>query len=441
MADGAKSNHPAVQAQLDRLSMLSPGRDVLGLSRIFALLDALGNPHRNLPPSFHIAGTNGKGSTCAFLRAMLEAQGNKVHVFTSPHLVRYNERIRVAGALITDEALAALMAEVLDASGTIQPSFFEVTTAVAMLAFTRTPADACIFEVGLGGRLDATNVLERPIACGITGLAIDHKEFLLAPETGVPADPLARIAYEKAGIAKANVPLVTHGYAPQMEEAISFVAAKIGALWLKRNRNWFAERTENHIHYRDEMGELILPLPTLDGVHQSDNAALAIAMLRYQNSLTVSEPAIASGIIATHWSARLQKLSAGPLVSLAPTADIWLDGGHNPHAAREIRKFLEGKGAVTLIFGLLANKDLEGYLTELKGLPLSIIAIPVPDHASYAPETIAEIAATLGFITQTANSVDEALSLANQSQSDVILIAGSLYLAGEVLRLNEEYPD
>ena len=439
MADGAKSNHPAVQAQLDRLSMLSPGRDVLGLSRIAALLDALGNPHHNLPPSFHVAGTNGKGSTCAFLRAMLEAQGYKVHVFTSPHLVRYNERIRVAGALIDDEALAALMTEILDASGTIQPSFFEVTTAVAMLAFARTPADVCIFEVGLGGRLDATNVLERPIACGITGLAIDHKEFLLAPEAGVPANPLARIAYEKAGIAKADVPLVTHAYAPPMEEAISQVAAKTGALWLKRNRNWFAERTDNHIRYRDEMGELILPLPTLDGTHQSDNAALAVAMLRYQNSLTVSEPAITSGIRATYWPARLQKLNAGPLVVLAHNADIWLDGGHNPHAAREIRKFLEEKGAITLIFGLLANKDLEGYLAELKGLPLTIMAIPIPDHASHSPERIVETATALGFTAQVADNVCSALALVNGT--DRILIAGSLYLAGEILRLNEEYPN
>lgn len=438
MSDGAKSNHPAVQAQLDRLSILSPGRDVLGLSRISALLEALGNPHRNVPPSFHVAGTNGKGSTCAFLRAMLEAQGYRVHVFTSPHLVRYNERIRVAGALIDDENLADLMTEVLDASGSIQPSFFEVTTAVAMLAFARTPADACIFEVGLGGRLDATNVLESPICCGITGLAIDHKEFLLAPEAGVPADPLARIAYEKAGIAKANVPLVTHAYAPEMEEAISQVAAKTRALWAKRGRNWFADRRPDAIHYRDEAGELTLPLPALDGTHQADNAALAVAMLRYQTVLNMGEAAMAEGITAASWPARLQKLSPGPFIALAQNENVWLDGGHNPHAAREIRKFLDGKGPVTLVFGLLANKDLEGYLAELKGLPLSLIAIPVPDHESHSPDSIAEVAMALGFTAKTAVNAREALSLTPQSET--ILIAGSLYLAGEVLRLNDELP-
>lgn len=439
MADGAKSNHPAVQAQLDRLSMLSPGRDVLGLSRISALLEALGNPHRQLPPSFHVAGTNGKGSTCAFLRAMLEAQGYKVHVFTSPHLVRYNERIRVAGALIDDADLAALLSEVLDASGTIQPSFFEVTTAVAMLAFARTPADACIFEVGLGGRLDATNVLEQPVACGISGLAIDHVEFLLAAEEGVPSDPLARIAYEKAGIAKRGAPLVTHAYASQMEEAISQVAAKTGALWLKRGRNWFAEANSDAIAYRDQDGELTLPLPRLAGTHQSDNAALAVALLRSQTVLDVSQSAMATGIKAAQWPARLQKLTAGPLTALAPDNMVWLDGGHNPHAAREIAKFLKDKGPTTLIFGLLANKDLDGYLAELRGLPLTIIAIPVPDHASHSSEAIADAARNYGFISSTAENAADAVKQATGHPN--ILIAGSLYLAGEILRLNDEYPD
>ncbi len=438
MADGAKSNHPAVQAQLDRLAMLSPGRDVLGLSRIAALLEALGNPQRALPPSFHIAGTNGKGSTCAFLRAMLEAQGLSVHVFTSPHLVRYNERIRVGGQLIADDELADLLAEVLDASGTIQPSFFEVTTAVAMLAFARTPADACIFEVGLGGRLDATNVLEQPIACGIAGLAIDHKEFLLAPETGTPADPLARIAFEKAGIAKQGVPLVTQSYTPVMEAAIAGVADTTGAALIRRNRDWSANVGADGLIYQDARGTLTLPLPTLAGGHQTDNAALAVALLRHQSALSVSQEAIASGIGAARWPARLQRLGEGPLTARSTADEIWLDGGHNPHAAREIHKFLADKGPTTLIFGLLANKDLSGYLTELEGLPLHIIAIPVPDHASHAPDDIVIAAQAHGFSAEAADDVEAALT---RTSSRPVLIAGSLYLAGKVLRLNRQLPD
>lgn len=438
MADGATSNDPRIQAQLDRLSMLSPGRDVLGLSRILALLDALGNPHRHLPPCFHVAGTNGKGSTCAFLRAMLEAQGYRVHVFTSPHLVRFNERIRVAGTLIGDDALAERLTEVLDHAGDLQPSFFEVTTAVAMLAFARTPADACIFEVGLGGRLDATNVLESPLVCGIAGLAIDHKEFLLAPEDNVPTDPLARIAYEKAGIAKSGVPLVTQAYEPIMSEAIERVAAAIAAPLHARDQSWSASTHQDGLTYRDAQGTLALPLPSLAGAHQADNAALAVAMLRHRTMLAVDETAMAKGVRATRWPARLQKLAQGPLTALAPECDIWLDGGHNPHAAREIRRFLDGKGPATLIFGLLANKDLDGYLAELAGLPLTIIAIPVPDHACHAPDAIAAAARAQGFRASMAQDVETALQRAPKG---TVLIAGSLYLAGEALRLNEELPD
>lgn len=438
MADGATSTHAGVQAQLDRLAMLSPGRDVLGLTRISALLDTLGNPQRQLPPAFHVAGTNGKGSTCAFLRAMLEAQGYRVHVFTSPHLVRYNERIRVDGNLIGDEELAALLTEVLDASGDIQPSFFEVTTAVAMLAFARTPADACIFEVGLGGRLDATNILERPLVCGIAGLAIDHKEFLLAPDPETPADPFARIAFEKAGIAKTGVPLVTQAYGEPMEQAIAGAAEKVGAPVVARERDWFAQVIEGALHYRDTACELVLPLPMLPGAHQADNAALAVAMLRFQETLPVAVDAMASGIKATRWPARLQRLAAGPLTALMQDSDVWLDGGHNPHAAREIRRFLEDKGPVTLIFGLLSNKELDGYLAELRDLPLHIIAVPVPDHMSHNPDRIARTARDFGFTAETAGNVQEAAYQAKEAP--LVLIAGSLYLAGVVLRANEEWP-
>ncbi|HEV7234124.1 MAG TPA: bifunctional folylpolyglutamate synthase/dihydrofolate synthase, partial [Sphingorhabdus sp.] len=240
MADFAISTNPAVQAQLDRLTMLSPGRDVLGLERITALLDRLGNPHHSLPPVFHVAGTNGKGSTCAFLRGAIEAAGMTAHVYSSPHLVRFNERIRVSSKLIDDVTLAALLSEVLDHAEGLEASFFEVTTAAAFVAFSRTPADACIIEVGLGGRLDATNVIAAPVACGIASLGIDHEAFLLAPEEGTPQAPLDRIAFEKAGITKSGVPLVTQKYAASMANTIAAQATKAGAKLLARGEAWDA---------------------------------------------------------------------------------------------------------------------------------------------------------------------------------------------------------
>src|SRR5438309_7227847 len=261
MADFARSAHAAVQEQLDRLSKLSPAGDRLGLERIAALLSRLGRPQDSLPPVFHVAGTNGKGSTAAFLRAALEASGHKVHAFTSPHLVRFNERIRVAGRLIDDGTLAGLLTEVLDAGKNVEPSFFEVATAVAILAFARTPADACILEVGLGGRLDATNVIERPLVCAIANLALDHQQFL---GTG-----LIDIAGEKAAIAKRGVPLVTQLYPPAVARRIGEVARQAGAPWLPRGGMWNATVRNGRLDYRDEQGDLDLPLPRLSGEHQA----------------------------------------------------------------------------------------------------------------------------------------------------------------------------
>ncbi len=290
MPDHASSSDPAVQAQLDRFAQLSPGRDILGLERISALMAALGNPHQNLPPVFHVAGTNGKGSTCAFLRAAIEAAGKTAHVYTSPHLVRFNERIRVAGKLIEDASLALLLAEVLDAAEAhnIGSSFFEVTTAAALLAFARTPGDACIIEVGLGGRLDATNIIEAPAVCGIASLGIDHEAFLLAPEEGTPDDPLTRIGWEKAGIAKPGVPLVTQHYPEKVTATIAAHAAKVGAPLIARKIDWDAAVYDGKIAYRDAQGSLKLPLPRMAGSHQVDNAALAVAMLRHQKAVEIS---------------------------------------------------------------------------------------------------------------------------------------------------------
>ena len=255
MADFARSTHPDVQAQLDRLSKLSPAGDRLGLERISELLERLGRPQDSLPPVLHVAGTNGKGSTVAFLRAALEASGYEVHAFTSPHLVRFNERIRVAGRLIDDEDLAALLTEVLNVSADIEPSFFEVATAVALLAFARKPADACILEVGLGGRLDATNVIERPLVTAIANLALDHQQFL--------GHGLTDIAAEKAGIAKSGVPLITQLYPPEVAGRIGEIAHEKHAIWLPRGGEWDGIASRGRLHYQDSQGSLDLPLPII----------------------------------------------------------------------------------------------------------------------------------------------------------------------------------
>ena len=241
MKDFARSSDPSVQAQLDRLAALSVPQGRLGLETIRALLARLGDPHLSLPPVLHVAGTNGKGSTCAFLRAMLEAEGYRVHATTSPHLVRYNERIRVAGELISDARLAELLGEVLDTGEELAPSFFEVTIAAAFTEFARVPADACVIEVGLGGRFDATNVIPGPAVCGIAALGIDHERFLLAPEDGTPSEPLARIAFEKAGIAKAGVPLVAQSYPANAADEVERATQRVGAPLAMRGRQWHAE--------------------------------------------------------------------------------------------------------------------------------------------------------------------------------------------------------
>lgn len=443
MPDHAVSTSPAVQAQLDRLWALSPGADVLGLDRIAALCAALGNPQAHLPPVFHVAGTNGKGSTCAFLRSCLEAAGHRVHAYTSPHLVRFNERIRVAGTLIGDDALAPLLAEVLDAAEAagISASFFEVTTAAAFLAFARTPADACVIEVGLGGRLDATNVIPAPLICGIASLGIDHEAFLLAPEAGTPDDPMARIAFEKAGIAKPGVPLVTHAYDRRAAEAVAGVAARMGAPLLVRERDWWLSEDGEGWRYRDAAGALTLPRPALPGAHQLSNAALAVAMLRHQRALAVTEAALAEGISATRWPARMQRMAAGPLTALAEGRTVWLDGGHNPDAGAALARAIDAP--VRLIIGLLANKDALGFLEPLRDRILDVHAVPIPGHAHHDPKDLCWMIQH-GLGIRVANPVDNlevALRrIADRPGNEPVLIAGSLYLAGEALRLNDEWP-
>ncbi|ATE63213.1 bifunctional folylpolyglutamate synthase/dihydrofolate synthase [Rhizorhabdus dicambivorans] len=436
MPDHAISSHPAVQAQLDRLSLLSPGADILGLDRIARLCDRLGNPQLSLPPVLHVAGTNGKGSTCAYLRAAIEAAGLKAHVFTSPHLVRFNERIRVAGSLIEDEALATLLAEVLDVGGDIGASFFEVTTAAALLAFSRTPADACIVEVGLGGRLDATNIIPAPAACGVAQLGLDHQAFL--------GNTIEAIAAEKAGIAKPGVPVVTLHYPPGVADRVGATIEAAGGIWHVKGGSWDAAAYQGRLHYRDVQGKLDLPLPGLAGEHQATNAALAVAMLRHQSALDIPASALRAAMGWADWPARLQHLRGGDLVEmLPPGSELWIDGGHNPSAGRVIGDFLRGHveadRPLHIVMGLLENKDAGGFLAAMGRLPARFHMVPVPGHDHHAPATLAEIARLAGFEASPAAGFEGALAMiAAQStlKPPVVLIGGSLYLAGRALERN-----
>lgn len=431
MRDFGRSDDPRVQAQLDRLGALSLPQGRLGLETIRALMERLGGPHRKLPPVFHVAGTNGKGSTCAFLRAGLEAQGYRVHVTTSPHLVRYNERIRLAGELISDAMLADVLEEVLDAGEDLGPSFFEVTIAAAFLAFSRVPADVCVVEVGMGGRFDATNVLEPEVlaACGIAALGLDHERFLLAPEEGLPTEPMARIAFEKAGIAKPGVPLVSMARPALEADSIAAVAREKGAILHPAPADWRIAPAGDGLLYGDAAGELRLPLPALPGEHQAENAGLAIAMLRHQRAVPISPEAIAAGLRAARWPARMQRLSPGPLVG---TREAWLDGGHNPQAGAMIGAHFAGQ-RLHLVIGMIEGKDPASLIGPLGPALASITAVPVPGH-DWHP------ASAFGPLARPAPDLPAAMAMI-PADGLPVLIAGSLYLAGEVLRLNDELPD
>ncbi len=419
--DFARSDDPAVQRQLDRLSRLPLGGDVLGLGKITGLLDRLGNPERGLPPVFHVAGTNGKGSTCAFLRACIEAAGLSAHVYTSPHLVRFNERICVAGSLIEDAALAPLLEEVLGVSEGLNASFFEVTTAAAFLAFSRTAADSCILEVGLGGRFDATNVVPNSAVCGIAALGIDHQAFL--------GNTIGQIAGEKAGIARPGVPLVTLSYPAEAEASIAAAVERSGATRLKEGVEWRMAGDR----YSDCQGELQVPAPGLIGAHQLMNAGLALAMLRHQDEIIVPDDALLAGVHEARWPARLQRLASGPLTG---SREVWLDGGHNASAAEALAAALGDRPKLDLVIGMLANKDAEAFLLLLAPVVQSVRAVPIEGHEHHGPDQLAAIARQLGLEARACADVTAALD----GLDGPILIAGSLYLAGVVLALNGEAP-
>jgi dihydrofolate synthase/folylpolyglutamate synthase len=403
--DFARSVHPGVQAQLDRLSWTSPNGDRLGLERIGALLDRLGRPQDSLPPVFHIAGTNGKGSTVALLRAGMEAAGLSVHAFTSPHLVRFNERIRVAGKLIEDEPLEALLREIISAGSGIEPSFFEVATAVAIAAFSRTPADAAILEVGLGGRLDATNIVERPAVCGIASIGLDHQQHL--------GSTIGEIAAEKAAIAKPGVSLVALAQPAEAGAMVVRVAEAAGARLLLEGRDWQIDPSL---------------VPTLPGAHQIRNANLAWQMLRSQTAISVSREALLEGLKTAQWPARFQRMASGPVGDI----ETYVDGAHNDDAARALGAHLATVGPMHIVLGILANKNADAIVGALKPHALSLTFVPVRDHPSHDPETLA---------VEHGGRADATLERALAPLSAPRLIAGSLYLAGEALALNGEMPD
>ena len=436
MKEVIRSSDPRVASLIARQATQSRDGDQLGLDRIAALLEMLGRPQGRLPPVLHVAGTNGKGSTCAFLRAALEAAGKRVHAFTSPHLVRYNERIRIAGKLIEDQHLAKLMSEVLDANEEIGASLFEVNTAVAFLAFAESEADACILEVGLGGRLDATNVVENPLVCGIASLGLDHQAFL--------GSTMEEVAAEKAGIAKRGVPLVTQLYPSSIGAKIGDAARDAGAIWEPRGLHWDALVRPGKLKYRDAQGELELPLPRLPGKHQALNAALAVAMLRHQSAIAIPPSAFSAAMGWAHWPARLQQLQSGPLFAMLPRgSELWVDGGHNPSAARLVadyakKHWLDGLPLV-LLFASLKAKDAAGTLRPFKGVAVEVLTLPIEGHDCRPPHELAHLAESMGLPARSRASLSDAMTALRKPAR--VLTFGSLYLAGELLALNGPLPD
>jgi len=431
---------------LQRLMRLHPKVIDLTLGRIEGLLEKLGRPQDALPPVVHVAGTNGKGSVIATMRAIAEAAGLRVHVYTSPHLVRFNERIRLAGSLIGEEALAELLAEVEWVNGADSITFFEITTAAALLAFSRVPADLCLLEVGLGGRFDATNVVDAPAAMGITPVSYDHQRFL--------GDDLAQIAGEKAGIIRRAGPVVAGPQPSAAEEVIRAKSDEVGAAYHAFTGSWRAGlrsggQGETRLLYRDAAATLDLPAPALLGRHQAVNAGMAVALLRHQRAVPVPEAAIRAGLGWVRWPGRLQKLETGPLRARLPeSAELWLDGGHNPAAAKALRDALSRlagtERAVHLVVGMQAHRDRQAYLEPFAGLAASVHGIDLPGVEAPAPAAeIAACANALGMQGLVAASVASALESIAAREGEtplLVLIAGSLYLAGEVLAENGPLP-
>ncbi|ARU02234.1 bifunctional folylpolyglutamate synthase/dihydrofolate synthase [Yoonia vestfoldensis] len=402
----------------------------LTLDRVWRLLAAVGDPQDQLPPVIHVAGTNGKGSTQAMIRAGLEQGGSVVHAYTSPHLARFHERIRLAGALISEPALSDVLDRCYHANGTDPITYFEITTVAALLAFAETRADYTLLEVGLGGRLDATNVVARPALTIITPVDMDHQQYL--------GNSLAAIAGEKAGIIKRGVPCVVGPQHPESMDVIEAVAARNGAPLLAYGQHWHVSSERDRLIYQDERGLLDLPLPNLPGPHQVMNAGAAIAALR---ALGKDEPACEAAVTRAYWPARMEKLTKGALVDLAAPAELWLDGGHNPAAGVALAATLRAQSPrpTHLICGMLNTKDIAGYLRPLAQVAQSLTALSIPGEANTIPaEDTARFAAEVGLPATTAASMQDAISAIRAAHPQArILICGSLYLAGHVIRENE----
>ncbi len=407
-----------IAALLERLHGLHPRLIDLSLDRLLRLLADLDHPERQLPPVVHVAGTNGKGSTCAFVRAIAETAGLRVHVYTSPHLVRFNERIRIAGRLVTDQALADMFEQIEQVNAGAPITVFEVITAAALALFAATPADLCVLEVGLGGRGDATNVVA-PAACAITSISLDHREML--------GETLSLIAAEKAGIMKPGVPTVTGRQPPEVLPVLD-AAGPV----LARDRDWTLTPTGSGLRYADRDETLDLPVPALPGTHQHDNAGIAVAALR------AALPGLRdfTGLVRASWPGRLQHLH-GRLAARAPGHEIWLDGGHNPGAGEMLASHLSERGPAHVIVGMKQSKDTAEFLRPLLPYAASLWAVAEPEQYQALP--IAAIVAASGGRARPGPTVQDALQAlpANPAQ---VLICGSLYLAGEVLKLDGVEP-
>lgn len=442
-SDSAK---PSLDELIGRLSALHQKRIDLGLERMHRLLERLGHPERKLPPVIHVAGTNGKGSTIAYLRATLEAAGLRVHAYTSPYLVRINECFRLGrvggGVLVSDDELRAALEEVERVNAGEPATVFELKTAAAFLLFAQNPADAVLLEVGLGGRLDSTNVVETPTACVITPVSMDHMDFL--------GDTLASIAGEKAAIIKRGVPVVC---AEQTGEAMVVIAAqakRMRAPLFAANESWHVNVEHGRLVYSDERGLMDLAAPRLFGRHQFDNAGLAIATLRAIPTFKISHVAFEAGILSAEWPARMQRITSGDLLALGPQgSEIWLDGGHNAEGGRVAAAALGDleervSRPLVIIAGMMANKDAQAFLANFAGLTRHIIAVPIPDTENAMPvDRLADAVRSLGMRVEVAPGIEAALRALSKLAYEVpprILITGSLYLAGHVLGLNGTPP-
>lgn len=426
-------------AILQRLLALHPKLIDLHLERELELLARLDNPHRKLPPVIHVAGTNGKGSTVAYLRAFLEAAGKRVHVYTSPQLVRFNERIRLAGKLVSNRQLNEALETCEKANGGRPITYFEITTAAAFLLFSEVPADYLLLEVGLGGRFDATNVVDDPLGTIITPVSIDHVEYL--------GDTVAKIAHEKAGILKRGAKAAIGLQSDEGLAAIEKEAARLGVTPVVARRDFDGYRQDGRMVFQDETGLLDLPLPRLAGPYQIDNATLAIAAARHFG-LPVSEADIETGLGTVYWPARLMPLKGKLSALLRPDQELWLDGGHNAAGGMVLAEALREMDRarprpLVLVMGTFANKDAKGYLGHFGELPRMVYTVPIPgDRAAWPARDLAGVARAQGLKAAPKRSVEGALRAAAEEHPGArVVICGALHLAGHVLERNGTAPD